>query len=712
MKKINIIIPVYADWKSLKVNIGSLAKFYGNKNWVRVFYINDCGPEAEFLEEKIKYRIRKISNFQYFLNQKNLGFVKNNNNAVEKIIDKTGDVLFLNSDTKVTKGCMEEMQRVLYSRKDIGIVNPRSNNATIWSVPMNGEFSEKFDKSYEYWRKLKKIIPEMYIAPTSHGFCMMVRREVIKQVGLFDEIYGKGYAEENDFTMRAREAGWLCATANRAFVFHFESRSFGNEQRQELIARNHKILLKRYPGYDKLIQEYLSNIIEPDINGRKRLGIAWRIFTKFYRGMEYGHKNGYIKAVSKIPGYIRRKLNTSSEVIMENEKKYEPKVKIWFHELSNTGAPIVMLDVLTQWQEEKKLDASKIEIYYGANRRVDEDFLVKISKFGVPIINNFPEQKRFGEGDVIVLNSIAYEAWFFDDLLTNIENGNIKHLFWYIHEDSEYAASSLWNFSAINPQSVEEEVVGDRYKNVENRFREAMKQGKITVYVPSFQTAGNWRKFFSTEKNIFVMSGRIGIRKEDFLIRKKDEFQKLDFVISGTVEPRKGQLDVIHALDVAFREKTNDYRDFSLTIVGVGDNPTDHYLNIVKLYDNSLGGRIKIIKRVSAEESLRLIKNSNFTITYSNNESFSMVTMEGMAFGHPIIRSDSSGQKEQLDPGVNGWPVKIKNWYGLVETIEDVLDRKKTTDEKLAKMSGESVKIAMKNRAQKYRIIDDIGKFL
>ena len=132
------------------------------------------------------------------------------------------------------------------------------------------------------------------------------------------------------------------------------------------------------------------------------------------------------------------------------------------------------------------------------------------------------------------------------------------------------------------------------------------------------------------QENIFIMPGRIGVRKEDFLIRKKDDFQKIDFIISGSVQPRKGQLEVIHALDVAFREKTKDYRDFSLTVIGAGDNPADNYLKTVKLYNNSLGGRIKIIKKVSAGESLELIKNGNFTITYSSEESFSMVTMEGI----------------------------------------------------------------------------------
>ncbi len=88
MKKVNIIIPVYADWPSLKENIRSLKKYYLNNKNVNIYYVNDCGPEVDFLETKIKNLINNSSNFYYNRNESNLGFVKNCNNAVENIIDK------------------------------------------------------------------------------------------------------------------------------------------------------------------------------------------------------------------------------------------------------------------------------------------------------------------------------------------------------------------------------------------------------------------------------------------------------------------------------------------------------------------------------------------------------------------------------------------------------------------------------------------------
>lgn len=260
---ISIVVPVYGDWESLAQNIKSLKKYVGNSERVAVYYVNDCGPDADEIEKNILKNISNMTNFYYFRNEKNLGFVQTCNGAAFKIVNQKDDVLLLNSDTKVTKDFVFSLQNVLYSEAKIGAVTSRSNNATIWSVPMTGRLANQRLGSYLLYRSIKRTLPEKYITPTIHGFCVLIRREVIAKFGLFDEVYGKGYGEENDFAMRLRKNGWKCAVANYSFVFHYESRSFGKVERNEHIERNEKILTKRYPEYRQLVQEYWDSIKEP-----------------------------------------------------------------------------------------------------------------------------------------------------------------------------------------------------------------------------------------------------------------------------------------------------------------------------------------------------------------------------------------------------------------------------------------------------------------
>jgi GT2 family glycosyltransferase/glycosyltransferase involved in cell wall biosynthesis len=712
-KKVNIIVPVYADWASLRQNIKSLKKYYKNKYWVEAYYVNDCGPEADDLEKKIKASIRKAKNFYYRRNEKNLGFVKNCNNAAFNIVDKDSEILLLNSDTKVTKGFLEEMLRVLESESDVCAVNPRTNNAGLFggismSVPLDNRFYNKPKLSYKCYRKLRKVVSPTYTTLAVSGFCTLIKREFINRYGLFDEIYENGYFDDNDFSMRAHEAGFKCKIANRAYVFHDGAKSFSDEYRIERSKINQKIFVERYPSYLKIVQNYIKNLDEPVI---LKDTVIWRLYKKLSSAIEYGHDNGCLMMFSKTGQYIANKLKKDQDVSDPNI--YTPKLKIWTHELSNTGAPLVLLDILQQWDIKNSLSVG-IELYYPKQAARSENLYRKLQAMGIILVENDFLDSRFRDGDVVILNSSAYGGYLFDDLLTNLENGTVRHLFWYIHEDSEKISDAFRSQGNVAALSWYEMVVAERYSRVRQRILDVINKGKMTIYVPSSQTMLNWQKYLGTKCGFHIMPGRIFIDDGDFTIRSKTNFDKIDFSIVGS-SPMKGQLSVVQAMisfyHEYFQKNPNRYRDFSLNIIGIEDESIDWRIGFLRNAAKGLE-QVKIYKKRSHNEVHKLLKKFNFTILYSITEAFSMATMEGMAFGHPIIRNESSGQKEQLKPGVNGWAVDTKDWWGLVQTIEEILNKEKTSNEKLAKMSAESVKIARENRRQKYRLIDDVNKIL
>src|SRR5207247_10473606 len=69
------------------------------------------------------------------------------------------------------------------------------------------------------------------------GFCLLVRRAVLDQIGGFDERYGLGFFDDDDLCVRARVAGFRLLVALDVFVHHFGSRTFaglGIDCRQQL----------------------------------------------------------------------------------------------------------------------------------------------------------------------------------------------------------------------------------------------------------------------------------------------------------------------------------------------------------------------------------------------------------------------------------------------------------------------------------------------
>jgi GT2 family glycosyltransferase len=160
-------------------------------------------------------------------------------------------VILLNSDTVVTPGWAERMLACALSSVRIGMVGPLSNTASWQSIPeisSNGDWAENQlppGVSIEQMgRWVADYSPRLYPRlPFLNGFCLLFRREVLQQVGYFDEEhFGQGYGEENDYCIRARKAGWELALADDVYIYHAQSRSYSHERRKQLSEKANTIL--------------------------------------------------------------------------------------------------------------------------------------------------------------------------------------------------------------------------------------------------------------------------------------------------------------------------------------------------------------------------------------------------------------------------------------------------------------------------------------
>jgi GT2 family glycosyltransferase/glycosyltransferase involved in cell wall biosynthesis len=165
-------------------------------------------------------------------------------------------VVLLNSDTVLTGGWLDRMVACAESDPRIGIVGPLSNTASWQSVPSelaeNGDWATNplpVGQTVEGMAHLvAQASPGVYPRiPFLNGFCLLIRREVIATIGLFDETtFPRGYGEENDFCMRARRAGFSTAVAGDAYVWHTQSRSFSHDERKRLADVSTEVNFARY----------------------------------------------------------------------------------------------------------------------------------------------------------------------------------------------------------------------------------------------------------------------------------------------------------------------------------------------------------------------------------------------------------------------------------------------------------------------------------
>ena len=214
----------------------------------RVIVVNDRGPESVQVDAALRRELATYpESFRLVTNSGNLGLVETLNAALGSVKIENYDVLLINSDTVVTPGAISEMRRILRGDDNTGIVCPRSDNASLASVPHLAGLS-RADASREFAR-WATTQPESITVPTAVGFSMVVRGELFREFGLFDTVFSPGYGEENDFSMRVRRGGWRVALANRALAFHVGGASFGRERAAELQLRNELVFRRRYPRY-------------------------------------------------------------------------------------------------------------------------------------------------------------------------------------------------------------------------------------------------------------------------------------------------------------------------------------------------------------------------------------------------------------------------------------------------------------------------------
>jgi glycosyltransferase involved in cell wall biosynthesis len=193
-------------------------------------------------------------------NPANLGFVASVNRGMSHLPDH--DPVLLNSDTEVPPGWLQRMQQCAYSAADIGTVTPFSNNATICSYPAfcsdnslpRGFTSAQLDALFQ------RANPGVSVdIPTAVGFCMYIRRDCLNATGLFDEAnFGRGYGEENDFSMRAAGRGWRNVLCCNTFVFHAGAVSFAGE-RSERSRIAYEVLCKLHPSYPARVSLHIEN---------------------------------------------------------------------------------------------------------------------------------------------------------------------------------------------------------------------------------------------------------------------------------------------------------------------------------------------------------------------------------------------------------------------------------------------------------------------
>jgi GT2 family glycosyltransferase len=256
MNTVDIIIPAYDGYSE---TISCLRSVLAARNDAphEIIVIYDAGPNRQLFEYLEDVASRGL--ITLLINRVNVGFVATVNKGMALHIDR--DVVLLNSDTEVADYWLDRMVACAGTDRRIGTVTPFSNNAEICSFPEfcrpnalpAGWDTGRLDSLFA-----KSVTPAAIDIPTGVGFCMFIARPALDDIGYFNEqLFGRGYGEENDFCRRLAARRWRNVLCTNVFVAHLGGVSFGAEK-AERVANAMEVLDRLYPDYHRLVHEFIG----------------------------------------------------------------------------------------------------------------------------------------------------------------------------------------------------------------------------------------------------------------------------------------------------------------------------------------------------------------------------------------------------------------------------------------------------------------------
>lgn len=232
-----------------------------------VYIIDNYSEENsyEILESYVKNL--DSSKIKLFRSEKNLGFAGGVNLGIKYALSENFEfVLLLNPDTMVEPDFLDKILDTTNKSDDIGIVGCKilfSDRERIFYAGGKISYFFNIGHNLNYGKKNRDSIKGEVDATFVTGCMMLIRTDLIRDIGFFDEDYFM-YIEDVDFCFRALRAGWKIKVNLDAVVYHKESGSSSKTLATYWGARNRlRFIFKNLRGFEFIKAIILHAISKP-----------------------------------------------------------------------------------------------------------------------------------------------------------------------------------------------------------------------------------------------------------------------------------------------------------------------------------------------------------------------------------------------------------------------------------------------------------------
>ncbi|MDZ5606280.1 glycosyltransferase [Bacillus pseudomycoides] len=646
--EVDVIIPIYNGYEFTKRCIESI---YNNVDIrFNLFLINDASTDERiyrFLESlKSKKSPQSLKKLVIIHNDKNLGYVQSINKG---LLLTTNHPILLNSDTEIPPHCFRRLINPILVNDKISSVTPFSNSATICSYPNfvqdNGlPYNMTANEVDSYFSKY--VINKGIVIPTGVGFCMALNRNVIHDIGIFDdEVFGKGYGEENDWCMRAQHKGYQNILIPNVFVYHKHGVSFNqiDGSKQELMSSNLKKLLSRYPNYNKIIQEFIR--LDPIKNIRdfiKSVMVADKYSYKKGRlfidhGLGGGasiYQTNYIKTLEDDERIYTLTPGTDYVILTDHNHPEPIEYNLNISKLNETNfkkllsalnIDLIFINHLFKYPIEKMFRLIKHSL-------VDYYFYIHDFYCVCPSYNLINHQKKYCNAETNVETCQGCIAKIFSNQAIHIEEWR-----------KTFHSLLMGAKKVITPSHNTKDIILKYYKDIEIEVREHVIDSKITH---SF--------------------------KEEFLNK-----EALNIAFVGAIDYPKGSSIIYELKELIVKENL----PINIKVIGI----TNIHFNPHK----SAEGKFEVTGRYQVDNLSDMLAKNEIALVINPSicpETYSYTTSEAMLSGYPIITFNLGAPAERIEKYQCGWIIDNMTSSEILKVLKRLLNNREEINEKAKKL--------------------------
>jgi len=222
--KASIVIPVYNQIRFTLACLHSIYVNAGNGDYEIIIADDNSTDMTPEVFENDFPRVR------YIRNKKNVGFLLNCNHAAQQALGQY--IVFLNNDTLVYPGWLDELLRTMEEDASIGLVGSKLifnegrlqeagsivfKDGNGWNY---GRFCDASSLRFNYMRD----------ADYCSGASLAIPAKLWRQLDGFDTRFSPAYYEDTDLAFRVREAGRRVVYQPLSEIVHFEGISNGKSE--------------------------------------------------------------------------------------------------------------------------------------------------------------------------------------------------------------------------------------------------------------------------------------------------------------------------------------------------------------------------------------------------------------------------------------------------------------------------------------------------